>query len=150
VSEAFPPVADLVRHRRGLLLIDAVLAEDEAHIRTEATVREGPFAVAGRGVPGYLGFEYMAQTISAKDGLERRRQGEAPQLGFLLGSRRYQCKAAWFEAGERLEIVARPVLNEGELRAFDCVLTGRGGAELASALVNVYRPHDPDGFVARS
>lgn len=147
----FPPVSELVPHEGPLRLIDEVLASDDEHIVAVAIVRDdGPFHVAGRGVPGYLGFEYMAQTISAQDGLERRKIGQKPQLGFLLGSRRYAVATDWFQAGERLEVTARAVLNEGELRAFACTIAGRGNPSLATALVNVYRPEDPVAFVRDS
>jgi len=151
VSGAFPPVAELVPHEGALLLIDEVLASDDDHIRAVAIVRRDcPFWVHDRGIPGYLAFEFMAQAISAQDGLERRKIGQSPQLGFLLGSRKYAVATDWFEDGERLEITARAVLNEGELRAFACTVSGRGTPNLATALVNVYRPDDPAAFVRDS
>jgi predicted hotdog family 3-hydroxylacyl-ACP dehydratase len=151
MTSGFPPIAELVPHEGPLRLIDEVLASDDDHIVAVAIVRsDGPFHVAGRGVPGYLAFEYMAQTISAQDGLERRKIGQRPQLGFLLGSRKYEVATDWFEDGERLEITARAVLNEGELRAFACTVSGRGNPGLATALVNVYRPDDPAAFVRDS
>lgn len=149
MSVSFPPIGDLVPHAGAMRLVDEVIACDDDHIRVAVTVREDcPFFVPGRGVPGYLGFEFMAQAISANDGVMRRTSGGVPQLGFLLGARKYLCDVDWFAPGERLEIIARPVLNEGELRSFECAIAGRGKAELASATVNVYRPENPAGFLA--
>jgi len=151
MNASFPPIRELVPHEGALLLIDEVLASDDDHIRAVAVVRKDcPFWVHERGIPGYLAFEFMAQAISAQDGLERRKAGQAPQLGFLLGSRKYAVATDWFADGERLEITARAVLNEGELRAFACTVSGRGNPGLATALVNVYRPDDPAAFVRDS
>jgi predicted hotdog family 3-hydroxylacyl-ACP dehydratase len=145
---AFPPIEDLIPHRAGMRLIDRVLAAEGELVRSEVTIRAGHlFFQAGRGVPAYVGFELMAQTISAYDGLRRRRDGKPPAIGFLLGCRRYATTREFFVEGETLSIEATSLLGEEGMASFECRIADAAGAELANAAINVYRPADPEAFL---
>jgi predicted hotdog family 3-hydroxylacyl-ACP dehydratase len=143
-----PPVPELTRHAPPMLLVDRILAVEDRRVRAEYTVAgDGLFFQPGRGLPAYVGLEIMAQTVSAWDGLRRRAAGREPQLGFLLGCRSYACTVDWFAAGEQLLIEAASLLDEGEMRSFDCRIEAATGRTLASAVMNVYRPDDPEAFL---
>jgi predicted hotdog family 3-hydroxylacyl-ACP dehydratase len=145
---AFPPITELVPHADSMLLIDALIAAEGETVRSETTIRaDSIFFQRGKGVPAYVGFELMAQTISAYDGLKRRKSGEKPSIGFLLGCRKYSSTQSFFAEGERLEIVTTSLLGEEGMASFDCKIFGAGGAEVASAVINVYRPSDPEAFL---
>ena len=61
---------------------------------TQSTVcigEDSMFFEPPHGVPGYVGLEYIAQTIAAHGGLRARAVGEPVRIGFLLGTRRYDC-----------------------------------------------------------
>jgi len=134
-----------------MLLIDRMTRCDAQRVTAQAVVREdGLFYMAGRGLPGYVGFEMMAQVVSAFDGWRRRALGEAPAIGFLLGCRKYRVAVEWFAAGDVLEIEAVSLIEEGEMRSFDCRITGSGGNVLASGVLSVYRPSDAEAFFART
>jgi predicted hotdog family 3-hydroxylacyl-ACP dehydratase len=123
----------------------------ETRVRARVVVKAGgPFFVPGRGLPAYVGFEMMAQAVSAYDGWRRRLLGEKPAIGFLLGCRKYSVEAEWFGAGDSLEIEATSLLHEGEMRSFECRILGVGGKAIASGVLNVYRPNDPAAFFDRS
>ena len=145
---AFPPVGELVAHAGGMLLIDRIVAAVGETIRSETTIRpDNIFYQRGHGVPAYVGFELMAQTISAYDGLRRRDKGEKPVIGFLLGCRRYAAVRPFFVEGDRLTIEATSLLGEEGMASFDCRILDADGVEVAAATINVYRPADPEAFL---
>jgi predicted hotdog family 3-hydroxylacyl-ACP dehydratase len=141
----FPPITELVPHADGMLLIDSVLYAEGETVHGQSTIRsDSIFFQPGRGVPAYVGFEFMAQTISAYDGLRRRRDGKKPAIGFLLGCRSYSATRDFFAEGERLTIEATSLLDGDGMASFDCRILAEGGDVVASAVINVYRPADPD------
>jgi predicted hotdog family 3-hydroxylacyl-ACP dehydratase len=142
------PARELVPHEPPMLLVDRIVGQSGSSITGEHTVQpDGLFFQPGRGLPAYAGFEIMAQTVSAFDGLRRIAAGETPQLGFLLGCRKYAASVDWFPAGQVLRCEATALLDEGEMRSFDCRLTDTAGNLLASGVLSVYRPENPDLFL---
>lgn len=142
---AFPPVADLVKHSDSMLLLDRIVAAEGETARSETTIRaDNVFFQPGRGVPSYVGFELMAQTISAYDGLKLREQGKPPVMGFLLGCRKYNVARPFFIEGETVTTEATSLIG---LSSFDCKIFDAQGEVLASATINVFRPDDPEAFL---
>jgi predicted hotdog family 3-hydroxylacyl-ACP dehydratase len=76
-------------------------------------------------------------------------------LGFLLGTRDYRSEVGEFPLGATLTITVEPLLADGRLGAFRCVIAEDAvlatavlaTAVLATAVVNVYRP-GPDELAA--
>lgn len=137
-------------HRAPMLLIDAMLSAEGEIARSETTIRrDNIFFQPGRGVPGYVGFEFMAQTINAFDGWLRIERGKAPTIGFLLGCRSYKSEVEFFAEGERFITEVRSLLKnpEDEMVSFECAIFNAEGAVVASAVVNAFRPEDPDAFL---
>ncbi|MEJ0058666.1 MAG: hypothetical protein WDM79_03320 [Terricaulis sp.] len=146
---AFPPAEDLVPHKGEMCLIDRIVGEEGETVRAEVTIRpDHLFFKQGHGVPAYVGFELMAQTISAYDGLRRRRSGKPPAIGFLLGCRRYAASRPFFREGETLAIEVTSLLGEDGMASFQCRITDAGGDDVASGVINVYRPADPEAFLS--
>jgi predicted hotdog family 3-hydroxylacyl-ACP dehydratase len=144
----YPPVDQLAPHAESMLLIDRVVAVEGEMVRSEATIRaDNIFFQAGHGVPAYVGFELMAQTISAYDGLKRRANGKKPAIGLLLGCRKYAVARPFFSEGERLTIESISLLGEEGMASFDCRILDTAGDELATATINVYRPADAAAFM---
>jgi len=142
---SLPPVGELVKHKDSMLLLDRILAAEGDMMRSETTFRaDNVFNLPDRGVPSYVGFELMAQTISAADGLDRRARGEGPVMGFLLGCRRYSCARPYFAEGETVTTEVRALIG---LSSYDCKIFDAGGGILASASINVFRPEDPEAFL---
>lgn len=142
---AFPPVGELVKHKDELLLLDRIVAAEGDMVRSETTIRaDNVFFQPGRGVPSYVGFELMAQTISAADGIERRARGEGPVIGFLLGCRKYNVERPFFTDGETVQTEVKSLIG---LSSYDCKIFDATGGVLASASINVYRPDDPEAFL---
>lgn len=148
MSEIFPPTAELAPHAPPMLLVDRVVEASGNKQRTEAIVSaDNPFFILARGLPSYVGFEMMAQSISIFDGMQRRAAGEGPAIGFLLGCRRYNVTRDWFEEGERLLIDIVSLIDEGEMRSFNCAISGPDGEEFASGAINVFRPDNPQAYL---
>lgn len=151
MPSAFPTTAELAPHAPPMLLVDRLVGFEGNRQRTEAVVSaDNPFFVPGRGLPSYVGFELMAQSISIFDGMQRRDAGESPAIGFLLGCRRYRTTRDWFEEGERLMIEVVSLIDDGEMRSFDCQISGPYGEVFATGTINVFRPNDAQAYLAEA
>lgn len=140
VASDMAPIEELVRHRGQMLLLDRLVEASASHAVGEVAITsESSFFRVGRGVPAYVGLEYMAQTVAAFDGARRLQSGEPPAIGFLLGTRRYVSKAKYFLADTLLLVHVNMVFSEGGMASFECVISGFG-EELVTASLNVYRP----------
>ncbi|MBW8355953.1 MAG: hotdog family protein [Pseudomonas sp.] len=134
------PLAELLPHAGDMILIDQVLAFDEEQIRTRLQVRPGGlFNSADGSLPAWVGIELMAQSVAAYAGCRARQQGLPVELGFLLGTRKFECNVEHFPVGSTLEIHAlRSLEDDNGMGVFECHLSGPGIA--ASARLNVFRP----------
>ncbi|OZI35780.1 3-hydroxylacyl-ACP dehydratase [Bordetella genomosp. 1] len=142
------PIADLVPHAGDVILLDEVLGFDAESLRARAVVRaSGPFHLEDGTLPNWLGLEFMAQAVAAWAGCQARAANQPVELGFLLGTRRYECTLAAFTAGMVLDIeVVRSLQDDSGMGVFECRIF-RDGAEIAVARLNVYRPRDVNTFV---
>ncbi|WP_249359067.1 hotdog family protein [Cupriavidus sp. 2SB] len=142
-----PPVAEVISHAGAMRLIDELIHADAGHCTARATVRATQLFVGDDGMPGWVGIEYMAQTIAAWAGVRDRAAGRGPGVGFLLGSRRYACDVAAFPVGSVLTISVQVELEgENGLGMFACTLA-MDGREVARANVSVFQPADAEAFL---
>ncbi|GAB2497023.1 hotdog family protein [Pseudoxanthomonas sangjuensis] len=140
-------IEQVVPHRGAMRLVDRLLDWDEDRAVVGLTVPvDGPFHEAG-GVPAWVGIEYMAQAIAAWAGCQARARGEAPKIGFLLGSRRYVTDIGHFAAGSVLRVEAeRELFGDNGLGMFACRILD-GERVLASANVSVFQPADARAYL---
>jgi predicted hotdog family 3-hydroxylacyl-ACP dehydratase len=141
-------VEALLPQSQNMVLLDSVLEVGDDHIVVELTVRDdGLFSSPDHTVPAWVGMEYMAQAIAAFSGYNRKCRGEAIGLGFLLGTRHYQCSAGSFPCGTRLRVRAEKVIEAAnDMSVFDCAI--EGGNIQASSMLNVLLPRDSTKFLA--
>ena len=134
------PIAELMPHGGRMRLIDRVLEGDAESLLAEVTLREDNLFFADGGVGGWVGIELMAQTVAAWAGWHARLRGETPKVGFLLGTRRYECSRPVFKPGEclRIEIHCQFAADNG-LGQFDCTIT-IGTEKVATAALTVFEP----------
>ncbi|MGQ7249636.1 ApeP family dehydratase [Halomonas sp. V046] len=153
-APAWPPIADLVPHGGTMCLLDEVLEIGDEHLRARITPRaDDPFAdtsaTAGPGIPGWVGLEWLAQAIAAWSGHTARAQGGTPQIGFLLGARRYHCEVEQFALGAPIEVAIHlDYRADNGLGAFRGELCGADGVVLAHAVLNVFQPDSADALAA--
>lgn len=144
------PLAELLPHAGDMILIDQVLSFDEEQIHTRVTVKPGGlFNRADGSLPAWVGIELMAQSVAAYAGCHARQQGKAVELGFLLGTRKFECNVEHFAAGAELNIHGlRSLEDDNGMGVFECHLTGPGIH--ASARLNVFRPPRAENYLAQT
>lgn len=139
-------VAELVPHSGKMSLLDSIIEYGDDWLHAEVGISKDSMFVEERGVPAWIGMEYMAQAIGAYAGLQERLDGSSPKLGFLLGTRKYVCSVDYFPIGKTLSLtVKREMQAENGLSVFQCVLQSDGIE--ATASLNVYQPDDADKFL---
>lgn len=148
------PIRQLVPHSGAMCLLDRIVRHDEESLVAEVCIRaDGPFTDSlgpGSGVGAWVAIEYMAQAVAAWAGLQSRKRGESPKIGFLLGSRRVRTCVSSFAVGQVLWIEVRPAYQaDNGLGQFDCRLLSEG-QEWAQAQLTVFGPADPEGFLKES
>ena len=136
------PIARLLPHAAPMLLLDEAIACGEDEMQTGATVREGGiFFRPGLGIPAHVALEWMAQTCGAFIGVTALDSQQPVRIGYLLGTRDFQCSRAWFTAGETLHIYTRLLFRDDEMGVFDCRVTDAvAGLDVAHAQLTVYQP----------
>ncbi len=140
-------IDEVVPHRDGMSLLDSVLHWDEESIQAELVVPHEGLFVEEAGVPAWVGIEYMAQAIAAWAGCRARRAGREPNIGFLLGSRRYTSTRSHFPSGTRLLVNAHcELLGDNGLGMFACSLQA-DDEQWALANVSVYEPADAMAYL---
>ena len=134
-------IEEIVAHRERMQLLDEMISYDESHILVSVTIRpDSQFCVRGVGVPAWVGIEYMAQAVGAFSGIEEVQLGKRPQIGLLLGTRRYECSVSDFPIGARLEVRADLQLrDDADLVVFLCSIDVNGEC-VARADVKAIRP----------
>jgi predicted hotdog family 3-hydroxylacyl-ACP dehydratase len=90
----------------------------------------------------------MAQAIAAWAGYKAQLRGEPVKIGFLLGTRRYECSRPVFALGSVLRVHVQCVLqNENGLGSFECFIDNDEG-RVATATLTVFQPANVDDFVS--
>lgn len=139
-------IDQLVPHALPMLLLDAMVQSGPDYVVCALTVRcDGLFDTKGT-VPALVGLEYMAQTVSAYSGLQAVLRNETPQLGFLLGTRKFVTNVAEFPCGLALTITAHQAIKSSAgMAAFECVLEGENVRQTAT--LTAYEPDNPEQFL---
>ncbi len=134
----FSDVAALLPHSGAMVLLDKVVAFNDQGLSAEVTVRDDGLFGDKFSVPAWVGIEYMAQTIAAYIGIKAKLAGEPIKLGYLLGTRRYNCTISAFAVGLTLTVQINFIIQDDKLGVFDCAISGPGINVNAS--LNVYQP----------
>ena len=139
-------VASLVPHKGHMHLLDRVLAYnfENAEIETEVDITDKSmfYEESYGGVPVWIGFEYMAQSVSAMTGLVGLETHTPPQMGFILSVTNFRSEKNFFPVGSTVRIWVRQTVR------MDMAVTFEGkifiGNELVvSATMNTIEVDDP-------
>ena len=144
------PIAELLPHAGDMILLDSVERFDDDSVETVLQVRaDGLLSAADGSLPAWVGVEIMAQSVAAFAGCHARQAGLPVELGFLLGTRSYQCNVEAFPAGAPLRIRAhRSLQDDNGMGVFECHLDGPGIH--AEARLNVFRPPEVARYLQES
>ncbi len=139
-------VEQLVPHSGKMSLLSHISEYGDDWLKAQVQITPESMFADEKGVPAWVGLEYLAQAIGAFAGLQERRQGGVPKVGFLLGTRKYLCSTDYFPLGVTLELlVEEEMQGENGLSVFNGTLTA---PELdASARLNVFQPEDAEQFL---
>ncbi|WP_373976322.1 hypothetical protein NT239_06000 [Chitinibacter sp. SCUT-21] len=147
--------AEVLPHAAPMILLDEIVDYDEQSLTAALTVPADGFfndaALAGE-VPAYVAIEYMAQAVAALSGCRARARGEAPKIGFLLGTRAFDSNVASFKPGIRLTVsVNEMIQGDNGMGVFDARVSGHladGSDIVVSARINGFQPPNPEAFLA--
>ena len=141
------PLAELLPHAGDMILIEQILSFDEEQIHTRLTVKPGGlFSLPDGSLPAWVGVELMAQSVAAFAGCHARQKGNPVALGFLLGTRKFECNVEAFPAGSELTIHGiRSLEDDNGMGVFECHIHGPDIE--ASARLNVFRPPQPSQYL---
>ena len=129
----------MLPHAHPMILIDRVMPQGPSCTRAAVRIHEDTmFCEMPSGVPAFVGVEYIAQTVAAHAGLRARRAGQPVRIGFLLGTRRYDCAAPCFPPGTELTIEVVTAYEGPTVSQFAGVIFDARGGELARGAVTVY------------
>lgn len=117
-------LASLVPHKGRMLLLSGVREYnlEERSLSAECLIAEDCLfydPVIGA-VPTWVGFEFMAQAISALSGIRDRIMNEKPKAGFIMSVSSVQIELPAFKAGSLVEVKVK------EKNSFDLVYTFNG------------------------
>ncbi|WP_434561052.1 hotdog family protein [Pseudomonas sp. R1-6] len=134
------PLAELMPHAGDMILIDRVVSFDDEQIHALATVKPGGlFNREDGALPAWVGIELMAQSVAAFAGCHARQRGDAVELGFLLGTRKFECNVEHFPLDTELAIHGvRSLEDDNGMGVFECHIHAPGIH--ATARLNVFRP----------
>ena len=146
-------IEQVIKHRKPMRLVDELISfdEDSACVLVKINEESEFYQAERRGVPSYIGIEYMAQCIAAQAGANELACGGDIRLGFLLGTRKYKPNCAFFTCGETLQVTATLLMADAAgLSVFDCKIVAKNQQEiiLAQAKINVYQPDNAADYVS--
>lgn len=132
------PLHSLLPHSGRMVLIQEPASTGEDWAEASVLIAEDSmFYEVPKGIPAWVGIEYMAQTVALFAGVEAKRAGQDVRIGLLLGSRRYRANVDYFPLGSRLRIRGDRVWQDDKMAVFDCRIDA---AEcVAYAQLNVYQ-----------
>jgi len=116
-SNAMIDVRELLYHRPPMVFLDEIIESGSNFLVAGVHIRQGiPFFEESRGVPAWVGLEYMAQAVAACN--------KPIGLGLLIGCRRYSSNSASFPPGTRVKVRIQELASEENgLGSFDCTLS---------------------------
>ena len=101
-------VSELVPHKGKMFLLDRIRDYDlqKISVTTEIDItRDNLFYEEELGgVPVWVAFEYMAQSVSALSGIYGRSKGEKPKTGFILSVNGFKAEVPVFKKGETVVV----------------------------------------------
>ena len=100
---------DLLPHKGRMFLLDRAVDVDfdKYTIKTQVNISEQSmfYDEASGGVPSYVTFEYMAQSISALSGIANARRGLPPKVGVILSVSDFKTFIPALKAGTTVTVL---------------------------------------------
>lgn len=138
------PAATFVLHRDPMLFLDTLVDIGPDFATCEWRIdRDFALLTPGLGVPGYVGIEYMAQCIAVHAGARARVRGFVPPVGFLLGTRHYECTTTYFEPGKTYRCNCSELIRDSQgMGSFACQILADQEVIAKANLAVLERPQE--------
>ncbi len=116
------PITEFLMHRDSMLLLDELVACEGDSTACEWRVEpDDSFVEPGKGVPAYVGVEFMAQCVAVHAGVRARVAGYGPPLGFLLGTRQFDASLTHFAIGETYRATCVELIRDASgMGSYEC------------------------------
>lgn len=138
-------VSELVPHKGKMFLLDRIRDYDlnEKSITTEIDItRDNLFYEEELGgVPVWVAFEYMAQSVSALSGIYGRSKGEKPKTGFILSVNGFKADVPVFKQGKTVVVNVQEKIRVDQAVTFDGVAMV-GNKVVVTAKINTVEVDD--------
>jgi len=138
-------ISEFLYHRAPMMFVDEIIESGPGFLVAGVHIRPGvPFFEPSRGVPAWVGLEYMAQAVAAFAGIRARTDHKPISLGMLIGCRQYSSEISSFAPGTRIDVRIQELASvENGLGSFDCTLSAPD--RIAEGRIAVYgggrKPH---------
>ena len=133
---------ELIPHRKPMLLLSSVVELGDNFSTAEIIISNfSSFFMQAKGVPSWIGIEYMGQTAALIAGYQLQQGTVTPHVGLLLGTRKYEAFTPWFNEGDVLLVSCKEIAVVGqELATFQCDIRSKSNGVLyATAKLSVFR-----------
>jgi predicted hotdog family 3-hydroxylacyl-ACP dehydratase len=144
----------LLPHKGKMFLLSRITAYDTVKRSLSAEYDITPdclfYDAAQRGVPAWVCFEFMAQSIAGLSGLTSRERGEPPRMGCILSVSNMEILRPLFKAGTTVCIGVQEDCVVKGISTFNCVVSLKEtGKAAASAKLTVMDVDDLSVFEKR-
>lgn len=143
-------IESLIPHRGKMRLIDTILSVNprERSLTSQVTVtaQDTFFDQALGGVPAYVSFEYMAQSVSALSAITDGRKN--PRPGVILSVSNLFCRQDSFPENTTVIVRVEESCAEGDLLTFDCTAS-IGGEQVVSCTLLVMETQSLEELLKR-
>ena len=138
--------SELVPHKGKMLLLDRVqnYSLENVNITTEIDISRNSLFYEDDlgGIPAWVAFEYMAQSISALSGIYGRTKGDKPKVGFIMSVSGFKADIPVFKDGETVVVTVHETVRMDKAVTFDGV--AKVGDKIAvTATLNTVEVDDP-------
>lgn len=82
------------------------------------------------GVPVWVGFEYMAQSVSALSGIHNSELGISPKVGFIVSVTNFEAFSACYKPGTTVSIEVIEAMRVEMAVTFNCKVCEKNGDAL--------------------
>lgn len=134
------PIESLLKHRRGMLLIDRLVDYDDNSITAEVTIREDSTFCKNGAVPAWVGLEYAAQGVGVYAGVYEKKLGHPTKVGFLLGCRKYKTTLSQFSVGMTIRIHVLEDFRDENMGVYQCTLYDENNNIIVTTSLSAYVP----------
>ena len=136
------PIEDLIKHRRGMLLVDRLVSYNLSEVVVEVVLKEDASFLNEDYVPAWVGIEYAAQAVAAWAGLQAIQDDKETKIGLLLSCRKYKSTRPRFMLGEVLNVHAREEFSDGQMGAYSCSIYDEAGNEVVTVSLSAFMPEN--------